>query len=175
MKKKIPQEEVIVDGVGCTSVFETLGGAVGSVKNQTSNQSFSHIRGRRRRRRSDRGRLRYRIHVQDSDGPERQNQPRDQTVHHGSPGSALKLFLNPGADIPGTQRTPFLHFLSFKRTILHLPNDAGLRRLPVVTAPALSNTTRVCVRQPQASLISSRMTDGAITQKRRSWLHTSQT
>lgn len=42
--KKNLQEEVIVDGVGCTSVFETLGGAVGTVKSKHQT-SHSHTSG----------------------------------------------------------------------------------------------------------------------------------
>lgn len=58
-------------------------------KDKNKTQSFSRVRDLRRCR-SDRGRLCNGIHVQDTDGPERQNKPRDQTVHWGPPGSTVK-------------------------------------------------------------------------------------
>lgn len=75
------------------------------------------------------------------------------------------------ADISGTQTT-FLHFYSNALFCIYLMTQAPAS---ACCSCSRSLTQRVCVCQPLASLISSRMTDGAITQKRRSWRNRSDT
>lgn len=119
------------------------------------NQNHSHSRGCRRLR-SDRGRLCNGIHVQDTDGPERQNKPRDQAVHRGSPGSAPKQFFELWRRHSWTREI----FPRFKHSI---------QLAPVVSRSLAVPSTNTYGCHSLASLISGRMTDEAITQNCKSW------